>query len=85
MKFQPRFTLLLGALALFSGSVLADEGRYQAYWNGKSYLILDTDKGHIWKFWGDTIQYNGQIDGSEFESPEKARIWKQNHGRWVEK
>lgn len=75
---------LLGATAL-SAPVLADEGRYQAYWNGKSYMILDTDHGHMWNYYGDTIQYNGRIDGDNFVSPTKAKIWQQSHGKWVEK
>ena len=75
---------LLGAAAL-STPVQADEGRYQAYWNGKSYFILDTDHGHMWNYFGDTIQYNGRIDGDDFVSPIKAKIWQQSHGKWVEK
>jgi hypothetical protein len=68
-----------------SATALAGEGRYQAYWNGKSYMILDTDHGHIWNYYGDSIQYNGRIDADEFVSPEKAKIWQQSHGTWKQK
>ena len=62
--------------------VQANEGRYQAHWNGKSYLILDTDSGHMWTFHGNSMLYNGRIDGGDFEPPEKPKIWQQNHGQW---
>lgn len=78
-------TLLVGSMLATSISTFADEGRYQAHWNGKSYLILDSDHGHIWHYYGDTIQYNGRIDGDEFQSPEKTKIWQQSHGKWVQK
>ena len=79
-----RFTrYALALLALSSTAAIADEGRYQAYWNGKSYMILDTDRGNMWTFYGDTLVYNGRLDGDDFESPDKASIWKQNLGKWV--
>ncbi len=68
-------------LTAFS-SAQAGEGRYQAHWNGKSYLILDTDSGHMWTFHGNSMLYNGRIDGGEFEPPEEPKIWQQNHGKW---
>lgn len=79
--------LLLSTLfaTVISAPAFAAEGRYQAHWNGKSYLILDSDHGHMWTYYGDTIQYNGRIDGDEFESPDKARIWQQNHGKWEQR
>ena len=73
------------AVLLTSNAVLADEGRYQAHWNGKSYLILDSDHGHMWTYYGDSIQYNGRIDGDDFKSPEKSTIWQQSHGKWIKK
>ncbi|MDJ0880959.1 MAG: hypothetical protein QNJ56_04850 [Gammaproteobacteria bacterium] len=83
---QRRLPILLTALGLIlSQPVIADEGRYQAHWNGKSYLILDSDQGHMWTYHGDTIIYNGRIDGDEFESPDKAKIWSQSHGTWKQK
>lgn len=75
----------LATLALATTSLMAGEGRYQAYWNGKSYFILDTDHGHMWNYYGDTLQYNGRIEGNDFTSPEKARIWQQSHGKWIQK
>lgn len=79
-----RFTrYALALLVLSSTAAIADEGRYQAYWNGKSYMILDTDRGNMWTFYGDTLVYNGRLDGDDFESPDKASIWKQNLGKWV--
>lgn len=78
-------TLVSTAFLLTSNSLLADEGRYQAHWNGKSYLILDSDRGHMWTYFGDSIQYNGRIDGNDFESPEKSTIWQQSHGKWIKK
>lgn len=72
--------LALGSLA--SSATLADEGRYQAHWNGKSYLILDTDNGHIWTYHGDSILYSGRINGSDFNPPEKVKIWQQKNGKW---
>ncbi len=83
-RIMTMLALLLG-LALTSTTSLAGEGRYQAYWNGKSYLILDTDHGHMWNYLGDTIQYTGRIDGSELVSPDKAMIWQQSHGKWIQK
>lgn len=79
-------TLLTGLLVSFlaSSPMFADEGRYQAHWNGKSYLIIDSDKGHLWTYFGDTIQYNGRINGDDFVSPDKIRIWQQSHGEWVQ-
>ncbi len=78
-------TLLPAIAMLSSPSVLADEGRYQAHWNGKSYLIMDSDKGHMWTYYGDTMIYNGRINGDQFESPDKAKIWSQSHGTWKQK
>lgn len=78
-------TLLSTALLVSSHSLIADEGRYQAHWNGKSYLILDSDHGHMWTYYGDSIQYNGRIDGDDFKSPEKTKIWQQSHGKWIQK
>ena len=63
-------------------TVQASEGRYQAYWNGKSYLIMDTDQGHMWAYHGDSLIYNGRIDGDDFEPPEKPKIWQQKRGNW---
>jgi hypothetical protein len=77
--------LVSTAVLLTSNLLLADEGRYQAHWNGKSYLILDSDNGHMWTYFGDSIQYNGRIDGNDFESPEKSTIWQQSHGKWIKK
>jgi len=72
------------AISLLSlGTSQASEGRYQAQWNGKSYLILDTDNGHMWTFHGDSILYNGRIDGDEFVPPKQPTIWQQNHGKWI--
>ena len=65
------------------GTLQASEGRYQAHWNGKSYLILDTDNGHMWAYHGDSILYNGRIDGDEFEPPKESKIWLQKHGNWI--
>jgi len=85
MKMKKLFRYAIPALLLITAtcSSFADEGRYQAYWNGKSYLILDTDRGYMWSYYGDTIMYNGRIDGNDFDSPDKATIWKQSHGKWV--
>ena len=85
MKFKNTALTIMATAALISGTALAEEGRYQAFWNGKSYLILDTDHGHMWNYYGDTLQYNGRIDGDDFDSPERARIWQQSHGKWIEK
>ena len=71
-KLNVIVALMSGAILLGSNAVLADEGRYQAHWNGKSYLILDSDHGHMWTYYGDSIQYNGRIDGDDFQSPEKS-------------
>jgi hypothetical protein len=72
-------------LALVTSLSLAGAGRYQAHWNGKSYLIIDSDKGHMWTYHGNSILYNGQIDGDEFEPPEETQIWEQKHGKWSKK
>ncbi len=85
MKSKKLLTFVLPALLLASSVTLADEGRYQAYWNGKSYMIMDSDRGHMWTYFGDTIMYNGKIDGDDFKSPEKTKIWQQSHGKWVKK
>lgn len=76
---------LLSAMLLTTGLAQAGEGRYQAYWNGKSYFILDTDHGHMWDYYGDTMQYSGRINGDDLESPDKAKIWQQVHGKWIQK
>ena len=76
-------TLLMTIALMISATFAsADEGRYQAHWNGKSYLILDTDNGHMWTYHGDSLLYNGQIDGDEFEPPKKSQIWQQQQGQW---
>lgn len=87
MKLKMNILMTLISIALFmtSSSLIADEGRYQAHWNGKSYLILDSDHGHMWTYYGDSIQYNGRIDGDDFRSPEKTKIWQQSHGKWIQK
>ena len=85
MKSKKLLTFVLPALLLASSVTLADEGRYQAYWNGKSYMIMDSDRGHMWTYFGDTIMYNGKIDGDDFKSPEKTKIWQQSHGKWIKK
>ncbi|MBT3203862.1 MAG: hypothetical protein HOM14_14705 [Gammaproteobacteria bacterium] len=85
MKITKLLAFALPALLMTSTVTIADEGRYQAYWNGKSYMILDSDRGHMWTYFGDTIMYNGKIDGDEFKSPEKTKIWQQSHGKWVKK
>ena len=86
MSFKGTKIIALGIAALLFGSVSAyDEGRYQAYWNGKNYMILDTDNGHIWAYFGDTLMYNGKLDGDNFVSPEKTKIWTQSHGKWIRK
>lgn len=72
--------LTIGSIVTSTAS--ADEGRYQAHWNGKSYLILDTDDGHIWTYYGDSILYSGRINGSDFKPPEKVKVWQQKHGKW---
>jgi hypothetical protein len=72
----------LVSILIIGNTVSADEGRYQAHWNGKSYLILDSDNGHMWTYFGDSIIYNGRINGDEFKSPEKAKVWVQSHGTW---
>ena len=48
-------------------------------------MILDSDKGYMWTYYGDTIMYNGRIDGDNFKSPEKTKIWQQSHGKWIKK
>ena len=85
MKMKKLLAFTLPALLMASTVTIADEGRYQAYWNGKSYMILDSDRGHMWTYFGDTIMYNGKIDGDEFKSPDKTKIWQQSHGKWVKK
>lgn len=86
MKKLKFLTALMScAVVLNSASLIADEGRYQAHWNGKSYLILDSDHGHMWTYHGDSIQYNGRIDGDDFQSPDKSTIWQQSHGKWIKK
>lgn len=85
LKMNILMTLISTALFMTSSSLIADEGRYQAHWNGKSYLILDSDHGHMWTYYGDSIQYNGRIDGDDFRSPEKTKIWQQSHGKWIQK
>ncbi len=85
MKIKKLLAFTLPALLMASTVTIADEGRYQAYWNGKSYMILDSDRGHMWTYFGDTIMYNGRIDGDEFKSPAKTKIWQQSHGKWVQK
>ena len=72
---------IISLLTFTSGQ--AAEGRYQAHWNGKTYLILDSDNGHMWTYSGTSMLYNGRIDGDEFEAPETPKIWQQNHGRWT--
>ena len=75
-------TMVILTLVMSSTLATAGEGRYQAHWNGKSYLIVDTDNGHMWTYHGDSLLYNGRIDGDEFEPPEKAQIWQQQQGKW---
>ncbi len=84
MKF---FLSLLTIITLLSGSnpAFAGENRYQAHWNGKTYLIVDSDDGHIWTFSNDSMIYNGQVDGDQFNPPETPQIWQQKHGRWTQK
>jgi hypothetical protein len=36
----------------------------------------------MWTYFGDTIMYNGRIDGDEFHSTDEPRIWQQSHGKW---
>lgn len=85
LKLNVVAALLSTTALMASTSLIADEGRYQAHWNGKSYLILDSDHGHMWTYHGDSIQYNGRIDGNDFKSPEKTKIWQQSHGKWIQK
>ena len=83
LKFINTGTIFITILcAIFSVSAQADEGRYQAHWNGKSYLILDTDNGHMWTYRGDTMLYNGRIAGNDFKPPSATKIWQQKHGKW---
>lgn len=86
MKFINKNNIIALSLltigSMVTSASLADEGRYQAHWNGKSYLIMDTDDGHIWTYYGDSILYSGRIDGSNFKPPEKVKIWQQKHGKW---
>lgn len=86
MTYLRKFALIsvVASVALFSAKLVeAGEGRYQAHWNGKSYLILDTDQGHIWSYHGDTMLYSGRVDGDEFEPPMQKQIWNQNQGKWT--
>jgi len=85
MKISKLIALTLPALLMASTVTDAAAGRYQAYWNGKNYMILDSDKGYMWTYFGDTIMYNGRIDGDNFKSPEKTKIWQQSHGKWIKK
>ncbi len=84
LKLKTLIFTLMAALTLVSTTGYAGEGRYQAYWNGKNYLILDTDNGHMWAYFGDTMMYSGKIDGDDFISPDKPKIWTQKHGKWVQ-
>lgn len=78
------FATAIATLSLVAfTSIQADEGRYQAHWDGKSYLILDSDHGHMWTYTGNSMLYNGRIDGNEFEPPQNPKIWHQNHGQWT--
>lgn len=74
--------LFLLALALFglSGPALAE--RYNAYWDGKEFLILDSESGHMWSYQKGTLAYNGRIDGDEFVPPKQIQIWNQYRGQW---
>ena len=85
MSRLSKFSVALIAATVLIGtsSVQSAEGRYQAEWNGKYYLIMDTDRGHMWTFQGDSMIYNGRIDGDEFEPPIEAQIWQQSHGKWT--
>jgi hypothetical protein len=83
MKLKVLILSFISALLLFTTTVDAKEGRYQAYWNGKNYLILDTDDGYMWTYFGDTMMYNGKIDDDNFISPKEPNIWNQKHGKWV--
>jgi hypothetical protein len=74
---------LVTSLGMAFSNAHADEGRYQAYWTGKYFMILDSDDGNIWSYFGDQIMYNGRIDGEDFQSPEKTKIWNLSHGKWV--
>lgn len=85
MKIKKLLAFTLPVLLMVSTATVADEGRYQAYWNGKSYMILDSDRGHMWTYFGDTMMYNGRIDGDDFKSPDKTKIWQQSHGKWIQK
>ena len=85
MKIKTLMIACVSVATLIGAQAHAGEGRYQAYWNGKSYFVLDTDHGHMWNYYGDTLQYNGRIDGDDFNSPDKARIWQQSHCKWIEK
>lgn len=78
------FNLVIALLlaTLFSSAALASANRYQAIWNGKSYLIIDSDNGHLWTFRGNSMIYNGQVDGDEFNPPELPQIWQLKHGKW---
>ena len=84
MSQMTKFATLTLALICLLGATAgqADEGRYQAIWNGKSFLIIDTGYGHLWTYHGNSMLYNGRIDGDEFEPPEKPQIWEQKHGNW---
>jgi hypothetical protein len=84
-SFKLIIATFITVLAIGFSSAQASEGRYQAYWTGKYFMILDTDNGHIWSYWGDQLMYNGRLDGDDFESPEKTKIWNQSHGKWIRK
>ena len=79
-KLHIIFVLLV--TILFSATSFASANRYQAIWNGKSYLIIDSDNGHLWTFRGNSMIYNGQVDGDEFNPPEVPQIWQLKHGKW---
>lgn len=84
MKKTILISLLLVASTV-SSIAHAASNRYQAHWNGKSYLIVDSDSGHMWTFQGDRMIYNGQVDGEEFEPPAIPQIWQLQHGKWSKK
>lgn len=75
------FAILL--TVVFSSASYAAANRYQAIWNGKTYLIIDSDNGHMWTFRGNSMIYNGQVDGDEFNPPEVPQIWQLKHGKWT--
>lgn len=78
-----RLTLTATLVAcLLSSSAFAGENRYQAHWNGKSYLIIDSDDGHLWTLRNDSMIYKGQVDGDQFIPPKSPQVWQQLHGKW---